>query len=222
LVNRLVPDHLAGRTWGAFNALGAGVVALGSVAAPVLVSAFGLRGAMVLTGVLLGLSPVLSWRWLHRLDGLASGRAEDVELLRRVPLFAAMSLVGVERLAQGAGTREVPAGEVVVRQGEHAAEFYVVATGEAEVSRNGREVRRLGPADAFGEIALLEPGPRTATVTVTAPTRLLVLDRDGFISAVTGHRPTDDLARQRVASLHVADEQRSTSEPAGDQEAGGT
>jgi MFS family permease len=221
LVNRLVPDHLAGRAWGAFNALAAAVVALGSVAAPLLVSALGLSGAMVLTGVLLALSPVLTWRWLHRLDGLASGRVEDVELLRRVPLFAAMSLVGVERLAQGARTEEVPADEVVVRQGEHAAEFYVIATGGAEVSRNGRPVRRLGPADSFGEIALLEPGPRTATVTVTTPTRLLVLDRDGFLSAVTGHRPTDGLARERLATLHAADEQRSTSEPDGDHEPGG-
>lgn len=210
LVNRLVPDHLAGRAWGAFNALGAAVVALGSLAAPPLVAALGLSGAMVLTGVVLALSPVLTWRWLRRLDSLASGRAEDVELLRRVPLFAAMSLVGLERLAQSAGTEEVRPGDVVVRQGEPAASFYVVAAGAATVSRDGAEVRRLGPGDAFGEIALLEPGPRTASVTATAPTRLLVLDSDGFVSAVTGHRPTDDLARQSVASLHSADDERST------------
>ena len=213
LVNRLVPDHLAGRAWGAFNALGAAVVALGSLAAPPLVTALGLSRAMVLTGVVLALSPLLAWRWLRRLDGLASGRTEDVELLRGVPLFAAMSLVGLERLAQAAATEEVPPGGVVVRQGEPADSFYVVAAGAATVSRDGAEVRRLGPGDAFGEIALLEPGPRTATVTATATTRLLVLDRDGFVSAVTGHRPTDDLARARVASLHSADEERQDPAP---------
>jgi MFS family permease len=216
LVNRLVPDHLAGRAWGAFNALGAAVVALGSLAAPVLVSELGLTGAMVLTGALVALSPLLAWRWLSRLDGLASGRAEDVELLRRVPLFAAMSLVGIERLARGARTQDLRDGEVVVRQGDPAADFYVVATGEVAVSRDGREVRRLGPADSFGEIALLESGPRTATVTTAAPTRLLVLDRDGFVAAITGHRPTDDLARQGVAFLRSEDEQRSAREPEGD------
>ena len=208
LVNRLVPDHLAGRAWGAFNALGAGVVALGSLAAPPLVAALGLGWAMVLTGAVLALSPLVAWPWLRRLDGLAGGRAEDVELLRRVPLLSAMTLVGLERLAQNARTQEAGPGQVVVRQGEHAAEFYVLVAGGATVTRDGQEVRRLGPADAFGEVALLEPGPRTATVTATEPTRLLVLDRDGFVSAVTGHRPSDDLARERVASLHSDDDAR--------------
>jgi MFS family permease len=216
LVNRLVPDHLAGRAWGAFNALAAAVIALGSLLAPPLVAALGLGWAMVLTGLVLALSPVVTWPWLSRLDGLASGRTEDVELLRRVPLLAAMSLVGLERLAQNARTEEAPPGQVVVRQGDAAREYYVVADGEAAVTRDGEEVRRLGPADAFGEIALLEPGPRTATVTAVTPTRLLVLDRDGFVSAVTGHRPTDDLARERVASLHSQDEQRGTTRSAED------
>ncbi|SDR86498.1 Major Facilitator Superfamily protein [Friedmanniella luteola] len=215
LVNRLVPDHLAGRAWGAFSALGAAVVALGSLAAPLLAGLVGLTGAMVLTGAVLALAPAVTWRWLSRLDALASGRAEDVELLRRVPLFAALSLVGVERLARGARTRDLAAGEVVVEQGEPAADFYVIAEGAALVTRDGREVRQLGPAEAFGEIALLDPGPRTATVTTAAPTRLLVVDRDGFVAAVTGHRPTDDLARERVARLRSADEERSTGEPDG-------
>jgi MFS family permease len=221
LVNRLVPDHLAGRAWGAFSALGAAVVALGSLAAPFLVSSFGLAGSMVLTGAVLALTPVLTWRWLSRLDGLASGRTEDVELLRRVPLFAAMSLVGIERLARGARAQERAAGEVIVRQGDPAVEFYVVAEGAAVVSRDGRDVRQLGPAEAFGEIALLDPGPRTATVTTAAPTRLLVLDRDGFVAAVSGHRPTDDLARRGVALLRSADEERNASPADGDERIGG-
>jgi MFS family permease len=220
LVNRLVPDHLAGRAWGAFNALGATVVALGSLAAPALVAALGLGWAMVLSGVVLALAPVLTWRWLRRLDTLAGGRTEDVELLRRVPLFAALSLVGLERLAQSARPTEAPAGEAVIRQGEPARDFYVLASGAAAVSRDGQEVRRLSPGDAFGEIALLEPGPRTATVTTLEPSRLLVLDRDGFVGAVTGHRPTDALARERLETLHAADEERS-SRPDGPDQRGG-
>jgi CRP-like cAMP-binding protein len=84
------------------------------------------------------------------------------------------------------------------------------------VSRDDREVRRLGPADSFGEVALLEPGPRTATVTAAAPTRLLVLDREVFVAAVSGHLPTDDLARRGVAVLRSADEERSTRPPGED------
>ena len=215
LVSRLVPDHLAGRAWGAFNALAAAVIALASLAAPPLVRALGLGPAMVVSGAVLALAAVLAWRQLRRLDDLAGGRAEDVELLRRVPLLAALSLVGVERLAQSARPAEVSAGDVVVRQGEPAAEFYVVASGEVAVARDGREVRRLGPGEAFGEIALLEPGPRTATVTALAPTRLLALDRDRFVGAVTGHRPTSDLARERVATLHTEDERREGAGPTG-------
>lgn len=222
LVSRLVPDHLAGRAWGAFHALSAAVVALGSVAAPLLSGALGLSGAMVLTGALLVLAPALAWRRLRRVDALASGSAEDVELLRRVPLFAAMSQIGVERLAQGARTEDVPAGAVVVRQGEPATDFYVVAEGGVDVSRDGQPVRRLGPAQAFGEIALLEPGPRTATVTAAEPTRLLVVNRDGFVTAVTGHRPTDDLARESVATLRSSDARRSAGEPHVHEEVDGT
>ncbi|MCW2811361.1 MAG: Major Facilitator Superfamily protein, partial [Friedmanniella sp.] len=218
LVNRLVPDHLAGRAWGAFNALCAAVIALGSLAAPPLVAGLGLTGAMVATGAALALTPVLTWRWLSRLDTFASGRAEDVELLQRVRLFAAMSLVGVERLARSARSQQLRAGEVVVRQGEPADDFYVIADGQTVVSRDGHEIRRLGPADSFGEIALLESGPRTATVTAVTPTRVLVLDRDGFVTAVTGHRPTDDLARQGMAWLHAADEDSSRSRPGGGDE----
>lgn len=221
LVCRLVPDQLAGRAWGAFNALGAGVLAIGSLVAPVLVSTSGLAGAMILTGALLTLTPVLAWRWLSRLDGLASGRTEDVVLLRRVPLFAALSQVSLERLAQGARTADVGAGEVIVRQGEPGDLFYVLAEGQAVVSRDGQNVRRLGPADSFGEIALLETKARTATVTAAAPTRLLVLARDAFITAVTGHLPTDGLARERIASLKLADDERSTPGPDGRTEVGG-
>jgi hypothetical protein len=221
LVNRLVPDHLAGRAWGAFSALGAAVVALGSLAAPVLVATVGLTGAMVGAGTVLALAPLLTWRWLRRLDGLASGRIEDVESLRRVPLLAAMSLVGIERLARGAREQHRAPGETVVGQGDPADDFYVIADGAAAVMRDGREVRRLGPGDAFGEIALLVPGPRTATVTTTAPTRLLVLDRESFVAAVTGHRPTDDLARRGVALLRSADQERAATAADDDEPAGG-
>ncbi len=217
LVNRLVPDHLAGRAWGAFAALGAAAMALGSVAAPALVPVLGLGGAMVLTGLLLAAAPVLAWPWLRRLDDLVGGRPEVVELLRRVPLLGALSLVGVERLARASRVRELAADAVVVRQGDAATEYFVVAEGGVAVRRDGREVRRLGPADAFGEIALLDGTTRTATVTTVAPTRLLVLDRDGFVAAVTGHRPADALARARVADLRAADRERARGDgpPAG-------
>ena len=164
LLNRMFPDHLAGRAWGAFHAASAAVVALGSVMAPVLVSALGLTGAMVLTGAVLAASPWAVWPWFRRVDARAAGRVEDVELMHRVPTLAPMSLIGLERLARAATLVTVAAGETVVREGEPADCFYVVAEGSLSVSQTGSPVRHLGPGTCFGEVGLLERAPRSATV----------------------------------------------------------
>ncbi len=208
LLNRLFPDHLAGRAWGALHAGAAATVALGSLAAPLLVSLLGLTGAMVLAGSLLALAPWLAWPWLWRIDAQVGGRQEDIDLLRRVPLFAPMSVIGLERLARAAQPITMAADQTIVREGDPADGFYVVADGEVSVWQRGRRVRALGPADAFGEIALLEAGPRTATVIAERPGRLLRVNSEAFVAAVTGHRPTDDVVRGRVATYHSEDELR--------------
>jgi CRP-like cAMP-binding protein len=69
-------------------------------------------------------------------------------------------------------------------------------------------VRRLGPGDSFGEVALLRSVPRTATVVTTAPSTLLCLRRDVFVATVTGHRPTEATAEESVADLLAADAHR--------------
>jgi hypothetical protein len=208
LLNRLFPDHVAGRAWGAVHAGAAAMVALGSLAAPLLVALLGLTGAMVLTGSLLALAPWLVWPWLRRLDAQVGGKDEDIDLLRRVPLFAPMSMIGLERLARVAQPITMTAEETIVREGDRADGFYVIADGEVSVWQHGRHIRGLGPAEAFGEIALLETGPRTATVIAERPGRLLRVNSEGFVAAVTGHRPTDDVVRGRVATYHSDDERR--------------
>ena len=180
LLNRLFPDHLAGRAWGAFHAGSAAVVALGSLAAPLLVLLLGLPGAMLLTGSLLALLPWLAWPWLRRIDAQVGGPEEDVALLRRVPLFAPMSVIGLERLARAAQPMTVTADQTIVREGERTDGFYVVTDGEVSVWRSRQRVRTLGPAEAFGEIALLEAGPRTATVVAERPGRLLRVNSEAF------------------------------------------
>ncbi len=208
LLNRMFPDHLAGRAWGAFHAGSAAVVALGSVMAPVLVSALGLTGAMVLTGAVLAASPWAVWPWFRRVDARAAGRVEDVELMHRVPTLAPMSLIGLERLARAATLVTVAAGETVVREGEPADCFYVVAEGSLSVSQTGSPVRHLGPGTCFGEVGLLERAPRSATVVADLESRLLRLDGPGFVAAVTGHRPTDDVVRRTVAAYLTEDQER--------------
>lgn len=75
---------------------------------------------------------------------------------------------------------EVPAGVTVVAEGERAGDFYYLLAGAARVDRDGEWVRTLHPGDFFGEVALVTRSRRTATVTTTAPSKLLAIDESGF------------------------------------------
>ena len=77
---------------------------------------------------------------------------------------------------------------------------YIVAEGEVDVSVDGRAAATLGPGEHFGEIALLRDVPRTATVTARSDSSLLALDRDEFVSAVTGHPASREAADAVVAA----------------------
>ena len=95
----------------------------------------------------------------------------------------------VEQLSRETSAVMVPDGVAVVREGEPGDRFFVVSSGAVAVSREGREVRRLGPGASFGEIALLRDMTRTATVTAVGPTVLVALDRTHFLRAL-GMVPT--------------------------------
>ena len=87
------------------------------------------------------------------------------DLLREVPLFAHCSNKELIELSSLTTTLSMRAGKVVVSQGEPGKEFIVLVEGKATVSIDDQTVATLGPGDFFGEIALLDGGPRTATVT---------------------------------------------------------
>ena len=111
-------------------------------------------------------------------------------LLGRLRFLSGMPRASIERLAQAAKVRLATTGEVVVRQGERGAEFFIIADGQAEVSilERGEEraVRKLKPGDFFGERALLEGGIRTATVRAVTPMRLLVFSDRAFWGELAG------------------------------------
>jgi CRP-like cAMP-binding protein len=106
-------------------------------------------------------------------------RDAKIDLLKQVPLFGGCSRKELGEIAHLADEIDVDSGKVLTREGDSGREFFVLVDGTAEVRRKGRKVRTMGSGDFFGEIALISTRARTATVTTTAPARLLVVtDRD--------------------------------------------
>jgi CRP/FNR family cyclic AMP-dependent transcriptional regulator len=88
-----------------------------------------------------------------------------LELLQRVPIFADFDRGDLQRLARSFKERTFEAGSTVAAEGKSAAGFFVIESGEASVSVRGEERAKLGAGDYFGEIALLDDGARSATIT---------------------------------------------------------
>ena len=104
-----------------------------------------------------------------------------IELIRSVPLFAHCTKKELAAVAGLADIVDVPAGQELVSEGDPLArEFMVIVDGAADVRRRGRRIATLGSGDFFGEMALLAHGPRSATVTSTRPTELLVVTPSAF------------------------------------------
>ena len=101
----------------------------------------------------------------------------------------------------------MPEGTTVIREGEPGDRFYVVADGEVDVTVGGALVKRLGRGDCFGEIALIRNAPRMATVTARSDCTLDVLDKDSFVTVVTGHslsaRALDELVQRRLEEAKI-------------------
>src|SRR5947207_5340362 len=89
----------------------------------------------------------------------------SVELLQKIPLFASLEPRELERLGGSFKERTFQAGDAVASEGDGGAGFFVIESGEAIVSAGGEELRRLGPGDYFGDIALIDMGARTASIT---------------------------------------------------------
>ena len=117
------------------------------------------------------------------------GKAARRELLGNVALFSTMRGRQLGELAEMMDELVVDAGGVVIRQGEPGTACYVVATGSLTVDRGKRRLAKIGPGEFVGEMALLDGGERTATVTAAERCVLLALDRDTF-TAMLQHTPS--------------------------------
>ena len=118
--------------------------------------------------------------------------------LASVSLFSACSKRELQKIAKASDELTVPAGKVLVEQGDTGRECYVLVEGSATVKRSNKKVATLGPGSCVGELSLLDHGPRTATVVADTDTTLLVLGSRQF-AGVLDEVPS--MARKLMAAL---------------------
>jgi MFS family permease len=204
ILQRLTPDAVMGRVFGALESGLIGTMAIGALVMPLLIAGPGLRWGLVILSVPIAVIALLGMTRLRKLDRTVS-EPEGVSLLAGVPLFAPLARPLLESLAGKLTRIEVPAGTDVVRVGEAGDRFYVIESGRLDATYDGRGLSSMGPGECFGEIALLRDVPRTATVTAHEESVLQALDREDFLAAMSGDTEllgrTESMAARRIQTV---------------------
>lgn len=183
-------------------------LSIGALLGPIAIQTLGPRLAFIPLGLTVLAVAGLARRRLLALDRSAQVREREIRLLTRVPFMAALSLPALDHLAQSASWMSAAPGTAVVRQGEAGDAFYLVESGELSVTVDGTlRDHRLGPGEAFGEIALMFRARRSATITAIAPCELLRIDAAQFLAAITASPDGAELA-QAVAQEQLARDRR--------------
>jgi MFS family permease len=186
LLQRTTTDDVLTRVFGAVEAMWLLGYAAGAAIAPALESTVGLSWALVLGGLVVLAAGLASIGGLRAIDASAILPERQLALLRGIPMFAPVLSVDLERLARQMDRIAVAAGTDVIRQGDVGDRFYVVDQGSFAVLVDGQQVNRLEEGAFFGEIALLYDVPRTATVRALVDGAVWTLDREEFLTTITG------------------------------------
>lgn len=136
-------------------------------------------------------------------------RDEKIEHLKRVPLFARLGRRELERLGQLADEVTVGLDRRLTEEGASGREFFIVLDGWVSVLEDRRQIARLGPGEFFGEIALVQERPRTATVRADGIVRLLVINHREF------HALMDEFPSVREAVMQALAERAGTPQSEG-------
>lgn len=200
ILQRLVPDEVMGRVFGAMESAVVGGMALGALLMPILISTVGLRSGLAVIGVGVSAIAVVGIPGLRRIDKVALAPA-GLDLIRGVAILSPLPDRVLERLARRSTTISVPSGQAVMREGDAGDQFFIIETGTVDITIRGGFVRTLSAGDSFGEIALLRDIPRTATVTATSDLTARTIARDEFLSAVTGDGESSNQADLVVTRL---------------------
>src|SRR3954452_23622770 len=112
---------------------------------------------------------------------------ELVSTLKTVPLLAGLSERDLKRLANSLSERNFTAGHEIAVEGKEGVGFFVIESGEVSISRGGEHIRKLGPGDYFGEMAVIDQGPRSASVTAETDVRCRGMTAWSFRPFVEAH-----------------------------------
>jgi MFS family permease len=207
ILARMTDEAVLARMFAGFEAILTLGFALGGLLAPLLISGLGPRPALVVVGLLAPVAVAASWTTLRRLDGRLCIRDADIQILRAVPMLAVLPAATIEQLGAGLDHAEFAPGQTVFAQGDAGDRFYVVESGRADVVRHGQVINTLGRGAGFGEIALLDARPRTATILASGaePLCVGVVQRSAFLTAVTGYPTSATASREVVARLTERD-----------------
>jgi hypothetical protein len=205
LLQRSVPVELIGRVFGLLEGLTMAGLAIGSVLVPALVYLGGSRLALVGVAAVLPLAAAVGGRSLFGLDAGARVPVVEIALLRSTALFAELPAPAIEGLAVALTPTDVPAGTVLMREGDQGDAYYAIASGQFDVTQNGRLLRQCERGDGVGEIALLRAIPRTATITAHTGATVYRLDRAPFLTAILGHATTQRQADRMTDALLASD-----------------
>ena len=193
LFQRIVPDAIRGRTLGMMETAYVFAYAAGSLVVPI-VAANDPLPALTASGVAMIVGGALAVLLLGRYAVQAPAIDDERRRIADVQLFNGLPPGALETAMRAATVVPMHAGELVIRQGDQADRFYVIAEGEVDVTQTRAEggdaelLRRMGPGEFFGEIGLLSGVPRTANVTAASDGRLVALDAATFLGLV-GHGP---------------------------------
>ena len=205
LLQRVAQPDVLSRTFALLEALSMVGLALGSVLVPALVAAGGAEAALIGSGILLPAVALLRIRTLLAIDSMATVPIVEVSLLRSIKIFALLPAPVLESLARNLIPERVPAGNAVIREGEPGDRYYAIADGEVDISVNGRALATRRRGEGIGEIALLKETPRNATAVARTDVLLYALEKEPFVTAVTGHAPAaraaEEVVRERLVTL---------------------
>ncbi|HEX3299222.1 MAG TPA: MFS transporter [Actinomycetota bacterium] len=210
MLQRTTTDDVLTRVFGAVEALWLLGYAGGAALAPVLDSWLGLSWAFATAGLAVIATALAITVGLRAIDAKAVLPERQLSLLARIPMFTPLPRMDLERLARQLDRIDTPAGTEVIRQGDVGDRFYVIDGGRFEIVIDGKPIAVQTEGDYFGEIALLQDVPRTATVRAIEDGAVWALDQEEFLATLTD-LPQAASAAHAISTERLRTAQRSTS-----------